>query len=77
MLPIQSFRRRVLAQALDYLVHLPAEFGESMPPISVDENGRPVADADHIRESVAEGDALVIIASDEVDSRAAKLVAIF
>ena len=68
-----ELRRRVLAQVLDYLAHLPAEFGDSMPKVPEDENGEPVADADDIREAVSQGDVLVIIASDEVDPRVAKL----
>jgi hypothetical protein len=68
-----ELRRRVLAQALDYLTHLADSFEDSMPEIPKDENGEPVADRDDIRESVAQGDMLVIIASDQVDPRAAKL----
>jgi len=68
-----ELRRRVLAQVLDYLAHLPAEFGDSMPKVPDDENGEPVADVDDIREAVSQGDVLVIIASDEVDPRVAKL----
>jgi hypothetical protein len=68
-----ELRRRVLAQALDYLTHLADSFDDSMPDIPNDENGEPVADREDIRESVAQGDMLVIIASDEVDSRVAKL----
>jgi len=44
-----------------------------MPEIPKDENGEPVADQEDIRESVAQGDMLVIIASDAIDPRAAKL----
>jgi hypothetical protein len=68
-----ELRRRVLAQVLDYLAHLPAEFADSMPDVPQDENGEPVAEADDIREAVSQGDVLVIIASDEVDPRVAKL----
>lgn len=68
-----ELRRRVLAQALDYLTHLADSFEDSMPEIPKDENGEPVADREDIRESVAQGDMLVIIASDQVDPRAAKL----
>jgi hypothetical protein len=69
----QELRRRVLAQVLDYLAHLPAEFRDSMPEIPEDENGEPVAEADDIREAISQGDVLVIIASDECDPRVAKL----
>lgn len=68
-----ELRRRVLAQALDYLTHLAEWLDESMPDIPLDSSGVPVADRGDIRESVAQGDMLVIIASDEVDPRAAKL----
>jgi hypothetical protein len=66
-------RRQVLAQALDYLAHLPEQFDESMPPIPADENGTPVAESEEVRESVAQGDVLVIIASDQTDPKVAKL----
>jgi hypothetical protein len=68
-----ELRRRVLAQALDYLTHLADSFEDSMPEIPKDENGEPVADREDIQESVAQGDVLVIVASDQVDPRAAKL----
>jgi hypothetical protein len=68
-----ELRRRVLAQALDYLTHLPETLATRLPEIPKDENGDLVADPDDIRESVSQGDALVIIASDEIDPRVAKL----
>jgi hypothetical protein len=68
-----ELRRRVLAQALDYLAHLPDRFDDELPEIPRDENGEPVADREDILESVAQGDVLVIIASDEVDPRVARL----
>lgn len=68
-----ELRRRVLAQVLDYLAHLPAEFSDSMPDVPKDENAEPVAELDDIREAVSQGDVLVIIASDECDPRVAKL----
>ncbi len=68
-----ELRRRVLAQALDYLAHLPDRFDDEVPEIPQDENGQPVAAQEDILESVAQGDILVIIASDEVDHRVAKL----
>jgi hypothetical protein len=55
------------------LLICPAEFADSMPDVPRDENGEPVAEADDIREAVSQGDVLVIIASDEVDPRVAKL----
>jgi hypothetical protein len=68
-----ELRRKVLAQALDYLAHLPIQFQDSMPELPVDANGMPVADPEDIRESIEEGDVLLIIASDQCDPRVAKL----
>lgn len=68
-----ELRRRVLAQALDYLTHLSDRFANALPEIPKDDNGQPIADPDDIRESVGEGDVLIIVASDEVDPRVAKL----
>lgn len=65
-------RREVLAQALDYLSHLPDAIGKiasKLPQV----DGEPVADLDDIHDTLAQGDVLVIIACDEVDSRVAKL----
>lgn len=63
----------MLAQALDYLAHLPDRFHDGLPEIPEDESGEPVANEEDIVESVDQGDILVIIASDEVDPRAARL----
>jgi hypothetical protein len=68
-----ELRRKVLAQALDYLTHLPEALADRMPAIPKDGSGDPVADPDDIRESVSQGDVLVIIASDEIDPRVARL----
>ena len=65
-------RRKVLAQVLDYLAQLPEALNETMPTIPTQDN-EPVAEEDDVREAVAEGNVLVVIASDEVDSRVAKL----
>jgi len=65
-------RREVLAQALDYLSHLPdaiEKIVSRLPRM----DGEPVSDVDDIRDTLAQGDVLVIIACDEVDSRVAKL----
>jgi hypothetical protein len=53
-----ELRRRVLAQALDYLAHLPDRFDDELPQIPQDENGQPVAAQEDILESVAQGDIL-------------------
>ena len=58
---------------MDYLAHLPEQLSTQLPDIPIDELGQPVADPEDILDSVAQGDVLVIIASDEVDPRAAKL----
>ncbi len=68
-----ELRRRVLAQALDYLTHLSDALDASMPSIPIDANGDFVADVDDIQECVQQGDVLVIIVSDDVDPRVAKL----
>lgn len=54
-----ELRRRVLAQALDYLAHLPDRFDDELPEIPQDESGQPVAAPEEILESVAHGDMLV------------------
>ncbi len=53
-----ELRRGVLAQALDYLAHLPDRFDDELPQIPQDENGQPVAAQEDILESVAQGDIL-------------------
>ena len=63
----------MLAQVLDYLTHLADRFEDDMPDIPLDADGRPVAEPEDIRESIAQGDVLVIIASDEVDARVSRL----
>jgi hypothetical protein len=68
-----ELRRRVLAQALDYLSHLPEALDAAPPGIPMDEGGNPVAEVDDIRASVEEGEVLVIIVSDHIDDRVAKL----
>ena len=62
-------RRKVLAQLLDYAVHLPElEVGE-MPPISSEAKVSPNDVAEHL----SRGDFLLIIAGDQLDSRAVRL----
>ena len=68
-----ELRRRVLAQTLDYMTHLAESLEEALLSIPKDENGDPFADADEIKESVGNGDVLVIIASDEADARVTRL----
>lgn len=68
-----ELRRKVLAQTLDYLAHLPEALEDSMPPLPQDSNGVPVVEVDDIRASMANSEALLIIASDDIDPRVAKL----
>lgn len=68
-----ELRRSVLAQVLDYLAHLADRFQDGMPEIPSGGDGRPVASVEDVQESVSNGDILVIVASDEVDPRVAKL----
>jgi hypothetical protein len=68
-----EMRRRVLAQVLDYVTHLPDGLREDMPPVPTDGTGRPVAHREDILASVDEGDVLVVVAGDEIDPRVARL----
>lgn len=68
-----ELRRQVLAQALDYLSHLSEALKDSVPAIPKDASGKDVADIEDIRRSVDDGDVLLIVASDDIDSRVAKL----
>ena len=66
-------RRQVLAQVLDYVGHLANRFAEKMPEIPGGADGQPIADRGDILDALEQGDVLVIIASDEIDSRVTKL----
>lgn len=65
-------RREVVAQVLEYAIHLPSVSIEQLPPIPV-MGGRPFVDHDTVKEKLLEGDYLLIIAGDELDPRATKL----
>lgn len=66
-------RRKVLAQALDYVTHLKDAIDGANPEIPLDENKESVTEIDAVREALSQGDVLVIIASDDIDSRVARL----
>lgn len=66
-------RRKVLVQALDYLSHLEDALKEHFPPIPCDASGEPVTGRDEVIARVADGDGLVVIASDDVDDRVERL----
>ena len=66
-------RRNVLAQVLDYAVHLTEMKPNDMPKIPTDENGEPVASLDEMALHLSDGDFLLIVAGDELDERAVRL----
>ncbi|MBP7777871.1 MAG: hypothetical protein KA371_12130 [Acidobacteria bacterium] len=66
-------RRKVLVQALDYLSHLSDALRNHFPPIPRDASDEPVAERDEVMARVADGDGLVVIASDDVDDRVERL----
>jgi len=66
-------RRKVLAQALDYLAHLYDAIKTTGIKVPTDDAGEVIAELDDIRATVDQGDVLVIIASDEIDPRVARL----
>jgi len=68
-----EIRRRVLAQVLDYLAHLAERLRKALPEIPRDEDGYPVANEEDILEHIERNDVLIVIASDEIDSKIAKL----
>jgi hypothetical protein len=64
-------RREVVAQVLEYAIHLPSSSVSDLPPIP---NGDAVHPRSHdVENSLREGDYLLIIAGDELDPRAIKL----
>jgi hypothetical protein len=62
-------RRGVLAQVLDYAVHLPELPPDQMPPIPCNAQ----VSANDMAEHLARGDFLLIVAGDRLDPRAVKL----
>ncbi|MBV9656724.1 MAG: hypothetical protein JO295_01315 [Verrucomicrobia bacterium] len=65
-------RRSVVAQTLEYAIHFPSVDSSRLPPVP-ELNGRPFADQDSVQRRIQEGDFLIIITGDRLDSRAVKL----
>ena len=65
-------RRLSLAQTLEYAIHFPSVDASRLPPVP-ERNGRPFADLDSVQSRIQEGDFLIVIAGDRLDSRAVKL----
>ncbi len=65
-------RRSVIAQALEYAIHFPDVDPSRLPPIP-EVDGRPFADAGDVQRRIRDGDYLLIVAGDRLDSRAVKL----
>jgi hypothetical protein len=65
-------RRSVIAQTLEYAIHFPAIDESSLPPIP-EVNGRPIAEKETVQSRIKEGDYLLIVTGDRLDSRAVKL----
>lgn len=66
-------RRGVLAQVLDYAVHLTEMKPKDMPEIPIDENDEPVTSFDEMALHLSDGDFLLIVAGDDLDDRAVRL----
>jgi hypothetical protein len=65
-------RRSVIAQTWEYAIHFPAVDASRLPPIP-EVNGRPIAEKEAVQSRVQEGDYLLIVTGDRLDSRAVKL----
>ncbi len=63
-------RRSVIAQTLEYAIHFPLV--SRLPPLP-EVNGQPFVDLDTVQSRIQEGDYLLIITGDRLDSRAVKL----
>lgn len=66
-------RREVVAQALEYAIHLPSMAIGELPAVPEGHDHRPFVDPDIIQDKVEAGDYLLIIAGDQLDPRAVKL----
>jgi hypothetical protein len=64
-------RREVVAQVLEYAIHLPSSSLSNLPPIPKVHDDRPRAE--EVERKLQEGDYLLIIAGDQLDPRAVKL----
>lgn len=67
-----EIRRKVVAQLLDYAIHLREAAIEDLPTLPT-VAGAPFVDADDVQRHLHEGDFLLIVAADAADERAAKL----
>lgn len=65
-------RRSVVAQTLEYAIHLPAVDANRFPPVP-EMNGRPFAEKEAVYARIQEGDYLLIVTGDRLDARAVKL----
>lgn len=65
-------RREVVAQVLEYAINL-SSIVEKLPKIPIREDGKPFVDKDEVLYRIQDGDYLLIIAGDKLDSRAVKL----
>jgi hypothetical protein len=64
-------RREVVAQVLDYAIHLQSTSVTDLPQVPRVHDGRPTAG--EVENKLREGDYLLIVASDQLDPRAVKL----
>lgn len=67
-----EIRRKVVAQLLDYAIHLRETELDDLPPLPAD-GEEPFADPEDVRRRLQEGDYLLLVAADAADERAAKL----
>jgi hypothetical protein len=66
-------RRNVLAQILDYSVHLTEMSPKLLPDLPKDEKGDHIIGYDEMAQHLADGDFLLIVTGDELDERAVRL----
>jgi hypothetical protein len=65
-------RRKVVAQLLDYAIHLREAELADLPPLPT-EGAEPFADPEDVQRRLGDGDFLLVVAADSADERAAKL----
>jgi hypothetical protein len=68
-------RREVVAQVLDYAIHLQSRSVTDLPKIPQAHDGRPTAE--DVENKLREGDYLLIVAGDQLEPRAVKLSEVF
>jgi hypothetical protein len=66
-------RRSVIAQALDYLLALKTVDLHDLPPLPARRGRRPMPTIDDVERHLEDGDFLLIVAGDRIDSRVARL----